>query len=89
MTEAEALTSIANTQGAALAILPVILMVVLAFKTNSNFLFIVGGLLAIGFGVYWINASDSFLYLMTGIGAVGVGLYMLITTAADMFKSRG
>jgi hypothetical protein len=88
MTEAEALTSIATTHDAALAVIPVVLIVALAFWQKSNFLFILGGMLAIGFGAYWINLNDNFMHLMVGIVAVGIGLYMLITTAFDMFKSK-
>lgn len=72
-----------------IVILPVALIVALAFWQRSNFLFILGGLAAIGFGVFWIDSDPGALYMIEGMAVIGIGLYMLITTAVDMFRSKG
>jgi len=67
-------------------IIVVALLVALAFWQRSNFLMIVGGMAAIGFGIYWAVSAAGFAYLVTGVASVCIGIYMLITAALDMFR---
>lgn len=65
-------------------IIVTIALVALAFWQRSSFLQIVAGVVAIGFGLYWITEDPSFIYLMEGIAFVGTGIYMLIMVGADL-----
>jgi len=58
----------------------------LAFWRRSNFLTILGGLVAIAFGAYWIAQYDGFIYVIQGVVAIAIGLYMLIDTAVGMVR---
>jgi hypothetical protein len=58
----------------------------LAFWQRSNFLFIVCGMIAIGFGVYWISQNPGFIYVMEGTAAVALGFYMIIDTAVALVR---
>lgn len=60
----------------------------LAFWQRSNFLYIVSGMLAIGFGIYWITVDTSFMYIMIGVGSVGVGIYMVIDVARSYLQGN-
>lgn len=58
----------------------------LAFWQRSNFLMIVCGMIAIGFGVYWISQNTGFIYVMEGTAAAALGFYMIIDTAVEMIR---
>jgi hypothetical protein len=72
-----------------LVIIPVVFLVALAFWKESNFLHVIAGLVAIGFGIYWINLDADWIHVIEAMAAIAVGLYMMLTTAIDLFKSRG
>ena len=61
-------------------------LVALAFWQRSNFLMIISGIVAVGFGIYWITLSTDFLYIMEGTAAVAIGIYMLINTGVEMIR---
>ena len=58
----------------------------LAFWQRSNFLMIVCGMIAIGFGIYWISQNTGFIYVMEGTAAAALGFYMIIDTAVEMIR---
>ena len=64
----------------------VIALIALAFWQKSNYLMLIGGIVAIGFGVYWAVSDTDFIYIMTGVASSAVGFYMLIDTAIGMFR---
>jgi hypothetical protein len=67
----------------------VVFFIALAFWQRSNFLSIIGGMITIGFAVYWVSINPlSFLYIMEGIAMAGIGLYMLITVGQDILSSK-
>lgn len=72
-----------------LVIIPVVFLVALAFATHSNFLHIVAGLVAMAFGIYWISLNTDWIHVIEAMSAIATGLYMMLTTAIDLFKSRG
>jgi len=61
-------------------------LIFLAFWQRSNFLMIVCGMIAIGFGVYWISQNTGFIYVMEGTAAAALGFYMIIDTAVEMIR---
>lgn len=67
-------------------IIVVIALVALAFWQRSNFLSIVAGIVAVGFGVYWSVSTAGFVYIMSGVASVAVGIYMLITSGTDLLN---
>lgn len=62
------------------------MLIGLAFWQRSNFLMIVCGMIAIGFGVYWISQNTGFIYVMEGTAAAALGFYMIIDTAVAMIR---
>ena len=71
-----------------LLVMVTIAVVALAFWQKSNFFMLIAGIIAIGFGAYWIANNTGFFYVMEGVASVGIGLYMLINTGVSWFRER-
>ena len=61
-------------------------LVGLAWWQKIDFLHIIAGVVAVGFGVWWIDQNSGFIYIIEGVVAVVIGFYMMINSAVRMVK---
>lgn len=82
-----AVTDIFEVSKMALIIVTIALLG-LAFWQRSNFLMILAGVVAIGFGAYWIAEYDGFIYVIEGAVAVAIGFYLLVSSALELIRGQ-
>lgn len=56
-------------------------LIALAFWQRNAFLYLIVGMVCIGFGVYWIGENNGFIYVMEGVAGIALGFYMIIDVA--------
>lgn len=84
--EGPGMTLLAGMVANFLSLLIAAALVAVAFWQRSNFLQILAGFVAIGFGIYWITVDPNFLYVIEAVAVVGVGLYMMLMVGVDYLK---
>lgn len=61
----------------------------LAYWKENTYLKIIGALVAISFGLYWMRYAVGTLYIIEGLAGIAIGIYMLISEAIFAWRSRG
>lgn len=82
------MTALTGLLGNFLTLLIAGALIFVAFWQRSNFLQIIAGFVAIGFGIYWITVNANFLYVIESVAVVGVGLYMMLMVGVEYLRGK-
>lgn len=82
------MTALTGLLGNFLTLLIAGALIFVAFWQRSNFLQIIAGFVAIGFGIYWITVNANFLYVIEAVAVVGVGLYMMLMVGVEFLRGK-